>query len=129
MIRKLGLSLLGITCLFSVQGEAAVPQAFRSGPAVEYVLNVNEPQVLANQFLWTIRAVCKIKCDVDDGNLISFKVLRKSGSLNGESLTVGDSVDVVVHNSDKIYISAVSGAQVELVNVGTETIKAECSVT
>lgn len=126
-MRKLSLLFLGFASLVANYATAATPQPFRTGPAVEYVLKVNEPQVLANQFLWTIKAVCKISCE-NESNLIAFKVLRKSGSFNGSQLSAGDSMEVLVHPHDKLYITAFSGAQVELVNLGEQTVTAECSV-
>lgn len=127
MIKKIGLSCLSLASIIANHAFALTPDVFRAGPAVEYVLPINEPQVIANQFIWPIKAVCTMSSD-NDNNLFSFKVLRKSGSFNGTPLTAGDTVNIVIHNHDKVNIFAVSGAQVELVNRGEKTMYASCSV-
>lgn len=127
MIRKIGLPLFCVVGLFSSNIFATSSQVFSLGSGIDYVLPVNEPQLISNPFLWTIKAVCTIKSD-DNDNFLSFKVTRKTGSLNGAKLSSGDSMKVSLHANEKIYITAVSGAEVELINVGAKVIKAECSV-
>jgi hypothetical protein len=99
---------------------------FTQGVGIEYELPVNDPQVFSNIFFWTLKATCIIVSDTA-ANPISVKMLRKTGSVNDTPLTTGDSLGLIVQPGDKINITAVSGAKVELVNHGNKTIKASCT--
>ena len=127
MLRKLGLSFLCALSLMANGAFAATTHVFRIGSGVDYVLPVNEPQLISNPFLWTIKAVCTIKSD-DNDNFLSFKVTRKTGTLNGTKFSAGDSMKLSLHANEKIVITAVPGAEVELINVGTKLIRTECSI-
>ena len=96
------------------------------GITVEYELKPNEPQVFSNIFFWTIKAVCTVISDAPD-NAISIKMLRKTGNVNGIPLTAGDMAELLVHPGDKLYITANSGANVELINLGIASIHASCT--
>ena len=128
MIRKLGLFLLSTTSFFCTPLCATTQDVFRLGSGVEYVLLINDPQVITNPFLWTIKAVCTIISKEETDNFLSFKVLRKSGSLNGTKLSLGDSMTIHLLQNEKMYINALPGAQVELLNIGDETITANCTI-
>ncbi len=126
MIRKLGITLLCAGGLFSTQTFSITNHVFTQGLAVEYELPPNDPQVFSNIFFWTLKAVCTVISDVPD-NSISIKMLRKTGSVNGIQLTVGDAEGLMMHPGDKLNITAESGAKVELLNLGNISIKASCS--
>lgn len=126
MIRKIGLFLCLSTNLLSQNVFAAPMHVFQAGPAAEYILPVEEPQIIANVFLWTVKATCKVTSE-NESNLLAFEVRRKSGSLNGTKLSVGDTMSLLVYNNDKFIITAAPGAQVELVNHGEQKVRALCS--
>ena len=126
MMRKIGLTLLCASGLFSTPAFSITEHVLTQGLAVEYQFTPNEPQVLSNIFFWTIKAVCTVISDVPD-NAISIKMLRKTGSVNGIPLTVGDSTGLMMNSGDKLNIIADSGAKVELVNLGNVAIRASCS--
>lgn len=126
MIRKIGLALLCSCGLYNTSSFSMENHIFTQGVAIEYELPVNDPQVFSNIFFWTLKATCVIVSDTAT-NPISVKMLRKTGSVNDTQLTTGDSLGLVVQPGDKLNITAVSGAKVELLNRGNKTIKASCS--
>ena len=129
MFRQLMMSLLFIIGLMNSKAYAApTPQPMTLGLGLGYVLKVNEPQIITNQFMFWLKATCAITSN-NESNLLAITVLRKSGAFNGTKLLTGDSISAVVYGQDNIEILAAPGAQVELVNQGTDTIYADCSVT
>lgn len=126
MIRKIGLALLCTCGLYNTGSFSMENHIFTQGVAIEYELPVNDPQVFSNIFFWTLKATCVIVSDIAE-NPISVKMLRKTGSVNDTQLITGDSMGLVVQPGDRLNITAVSGAKVELVNHGNKTIKATCS--
>ena len=95
---------------------------------VEFILPPNESQIFTNVFMWTINANCEIQCDKNEVNTIKFKVLKKTGSLNGIPLKTGDSMSVDLHSKDEMLISAFPGSKVELKNIGRSTVHAYCTL-
>lgn len=126
MIRKLGLALLCATNIFASNLYAATEHLFNQASTYEFLLPANEPQIFTNTFFWTIESKCVIISDQEE-NPFSFTVLRKTGSLNGVPLAQGNSVDIVVHPGELLYITAASGGRVELLNRGENLVKASCS--
>lgn len=126
MLRKIGLTVLCATALFSTNTFSATEHSFSLASNYEFILPPNVPQVFNNIFFWSIDANCSITSK-SDSNLFSFTVLRKSGSLNSISLSQGDAMVLVVHPGDRLHITAASGGRVELTNHGETAIKASCS--
>lgn len=126
MMRKIGIGLLCAGGLFSTQAFTMTDHVFTQGLAVEYELPPHAPQSFANIFFWTIKAVCTVVSEVPN-NTISIKMLHKTGEVNGIPLTVGDTTLFSAHSGDKLYITANSGAKVELLNLGDVSIKASCA--
>ena len=125
MIRKIGLTALCATTLFSNVVFSATEHVFTQAAHFDFLLPANEPQIFTNTFFWTVKSRCTIISDLYD-NFFSLKVLRKTGSLNGVHLSKGDSMDVNVHPGDSLFITAVSGGRVELTNHGEKAITARC---
>jgi hypothetical protein len=126
MIQKIGVALLCACSIFSTSTFSATNHVFMQGLTVDYEIKPNEPQVFSNIFFWTIKAVCTVISEAPD-NSISVKMLKKTGSINGIPLTAGDTTELVVHPGDKLYITANSGANVELTNQGIVSIHASCA--
>ena len=125
MLRKIGLTVLIATGLFSTSTFSATEQVFGMASSYEFTLPPNVPQVFSNIFFWSVDAKCSISSS-NDSNLFSFTVLRKAGSLNNIPLSQGDAMVLVVHPGDIIHITAESGGRIELTNHGETTIKASC---
>ena len=101
-------------------------QAINLGSGMQYKLEPNDPQVLANEYLWNVYAKCTVISSHYSDGLLSIKMLRKEGKLNDETLSKDESRTIYVNKGDKFKITAPSGAKVELLNIGTKTIKSEC---
>jgi hypothetical protein len=127
MIKKIGAVLMCAVFGYNAPLYATTMQALKPGMGIEYTFLVNEPQILVNPIIFTIKASCTINSENEE-NLLSFTVLKKSGSFNGTKLMAGDNMSYVVHNDETISITALPGAQVELINLGEETMVATCSV-
>ncbi len=126
MMRKIGVTLLCAGGLFTTSAFSVTHHVFTQGIAVEYELLPNDPQVFSNIFFWTVKAVCTVISDVPE-NSITVTMLRKSGSVNGIPLIAPDTIGLTAQPSDKLNITADSGAKVELLNLGTHAIKASCA--
>lgn len=127
MLRKIGLTVLCATGLFSTNAFSAIEHSFsQSVTSYEFVLPSNEPQIFTNTFFWSVEAICTIISDASE-NPFSFTVLRKSGTLNGVQLSKGDAMELIVHSGEQLHISAASGGRIELINRGETTFKASCT--
>ena len=125
-MRKFGAALICVVSLYTTSAFSTANHNFIQGLSVEYELPVNDPQVFSNIFFWTIKAVCTIVSETSE-NPLSVTMLRKNGLVNDLQLTQGDSMGLVVQPGDRLHITAVSGAKVELVNQGVKTVRASCS--
>lgn len=125
MIRAITLSILCAIGLFSSNAFCSTERALGQGLTYEFTLPSNEPLTFVNTTFWVIDSICTIVSDVED-NPFSFKVLLKSGTLNGVQLSKNDSLSLIVHPGDRLHITAASGGKIELVNHGLSTIKATC---
>lgn len=95
----------------------------------EYILPVNEPQIIANISMWTVRADCIIISEEEEEaviNIINVKALYKKGAVNDIKLTRGDKMLVTVEPGEIMRLTAESGARVELTNQGEKDITARC---
>ena len=128
MKRNIGVVLLGLGCLLATHAFSATQHTFQIGPAVDYELPINDPQVFSNVFMWTVKASCTIK-STEANNIVSFKVLRKTGSINNRNLSSGDVMTLTLQPREVVYITALPGAKVELLNQGSTTIVASCTAT
>ncbi|MGQ3892296.1 hypothetical protein [Legionella sp. CNM-4043-24] len=124
MLRKIGLSLLCAGSLLA-SSSFAMTHDLAARISADYELDVNKPEIFTNYTMFTVKAVCTIK-SIDNESVIHVKAIKRTGSINGQSLSSGDSVDIVVHNDEKITLSAQSAAQVELTNNGDHNLKALC---
>lgn len=106
------------------------PPMIKLGQAngIEYILKPGESQTMTNFYPWTLNANCKMTCEEDEINTIEFKILKKTGALNGIPLNTGDSMSIDIHPKDELVITANTGSKVELKNIGKTTIRADCNV-
>ena len=128
MLRKIGLIALCLSNIVTTPVFSMTEHLFVQGRPIEYAFIPNEPQIFSNIFFWKIQAECTILGETP-GTPISAKMLRKSGTINETLLATGDSIGLVVQPGDKLFITADSGAKVEMVNLGEETIIASCIAT
>jgi hypothetical protein len=126
MFKKLTNCFIFLAFLFVSNTYAQNVTLMKAGEGSEYSLEPNSPLDLANDYLWSIKAVCTI-LNKDDDNFLAFKIKRKYGSLNGANLYEGDSMTLRLHSKEVLTITAASGARMELLNVGNKTIVTKCT--
>jgi|GEM_PF-2019770 len=122
MKKTLKVTFLLLSTLITMPGFTAASGQY--GP-YNYILPVNDPQVIPNISVWTVHAECTIISDTDN-NIISVKALYKKGSVNSVQLKRGDTLVVTADAGEVLYLEAESGARVELTNEGNENITARC---
>ncbi len=105
----------------------AYAQELSFGYGLGYVFKPNEPQELANNFFFQIKAKCKIKA-TDKSNDILAKMLSGSGVLNSNNLNTGEQIVLTVRDNDNLYIVAPSGTKVRMTNLGLHDVTANCSL-
>ena len=88
-------------------------------------LGPNESKSLTNHLLWTLNATCNIQGTKTKGKIL-VSIVEKTGRVNGKNLAKGQATSVNVKNNDSIAVSAESGATVNLVNLGTDSVQAVC---
>lgn len=126
MLRKLRCGLFAIQALLSVNVMAAHHEFAPAGVSIEYEFPPNNPQEISNSFFWTITSTCTVHTK-DQSDDLYVEILKKSGKINGQSLSQGDTITLTLHDKDKFVITAESGAKVRLINQGQSTIVANCS--
>lgn len=141
MMRKIGLTLLCAGSLFTTGAFSTTYSTFSQGRGIEYEIPVNNSLVITNILFWQVKAICVITSEsicqpmsmmlksepTNAGNPLMVTMLRKSGSVNDKLLATGESIDLTVQAGDVFYVTADSGAKVELFNLGQKSIKASCS--
>jgi hypothetical protein len=90
-------------------------------------LNPNENKTLTNSGFWTLNATCNIQSSKPMRSKIKIMVLKHTGSINGKNLSSGQSTSLKVTNNSSISVSAESGTQINLINVGDQAVEAVCS--
>lgn len=127
MLKKLRVFCVLFVYVFSQNVHSStVVQPMQSGYLLEYILLPHEPIIIPNVWMWPVSGSCVIKSKKPE-SLLTFKVLTKSGSLNGEELKKGDTASLIVHNKETFYITAQPGARVEIVNESEHEVRAYCS--
>ncbi|HHT0594292.1 TPA: hypothetical protein ACTXXA_002643 [Legionella anisa] len=90
-------------------------------------LSPNETKVLANNTLWTLNATCVVQSTHPNKSKIKINVVKNSGTINGKKLSTGHGTLINVKNNSSVSVSAESGTQINLINLGTDELQAVCS--
>lgn len=88
----------------------------------------NETKMLANNGPFTLTATCNVQGSHPIHSKVRVVVLKNKGIINGKNLTRGQGASVTVKNNSNISVSADSGTQISLVNLGSEHLEAVCSL-
>lgn len=88
-------------------------------------LSPKESKSLTNHSLWTLNATCSIQTHRSN-NVILVSVLENKGAVNGKHLSKGQATSVKVKNNDSISVSAEPGTTVNIVNMSTDDVEANC---
>lgn len=86
----------------------------------------NESKMLANNAPFTLNATCNVHAVHPIHSKIRIVVLKNKGTINGKNLSSGQGTSVTVKNNSNISISADSGTQINLINLGAEQLEAVC---
>lgn len=124
MLRKISFSLLCAGALLS-SNSLAMNHELTPGISIEYELATNKPELFINYTIFTIKAVCTIVTP-DESDILHVKGVNRSGEINGQVINANDELDILVKNGDKLYLTAKSGAKVEMTNQGEHTLRAVC---
>jgi hypothetical protein len=130
MLRKFIVSLGLLISAIAMPVLAAPKEVYlsMSTSGIDFYFEPNQSQVFTNAFPWTLKATCQVVCDDSVMNSMQAKILKKSGILNDQTLNIGESMCLDIHNGDVFSLIAPSGSKVEIKNVGGSTIKANCFV-
>lgn len=126
MIRKIGLTLFGITAMLSSVAYAIPTHSLLPGITLEYELPPNNPQYFVNYMFWTVEANCLIYTQ-DDADVLFAEVVNRKARLNDLVLVEGQSIDLTVRPGDHLKIGADPGAKVRITNMGNSLVKAVCT--
>lgn len=130
MFRKTLIAISGVISLFISCSYATSTHVMQMGSGYNFELPPNKPQTISNPFVWEATSTCTILGDnpSTENFILSFKVTRKKGILNGKKMSLGDTIELIVHPKDTIKVTASPGAEMELTNLSEQTVRAECSV-
>lgn len=119
-------TLLMVSFFIATPVFASNQHVLQIGPYFDYLLPSNQPQIFSNIFRWTIYAECSIIKGGDE-NKLTFKILRKTGTLNDITLSRGESLTINLMHQEKFLMIAVPGAAVEITNESDLDVVARCS--
>lgn len=113
---KLGIIVVGVLMIFSAEAYAGTIQ-----------LSPNGSKSMTNHTPWTVSATCQVQGSAASSKIV-IQLSDNSGTVNGRNITKGHATSVNVRNNQRIVVSAEPGTTVNLVNRGTESVSAICSV-
>nr|WP_255666699.1 MULTISPECIES: hypothetical protein [unclassified Legionella] len=90
-------------------------------------LSPNESKMLANNTMWTLNATCVVQSTHPTKSKIKINVVKNSGTVNGKKLSTGQGTLIKVKNNSSLSVSAESGTQINLINLGSDELQAVCS--
>ena len=90
-------------------------------------LSPNETKLLTNNTLWTLNATCTVEGAHKSNDKIKISVVKNSGVINGKKLSTGQGTLIHIKASSTVSVSAESGTQINLINLGEDELQAVCS--
>ncbi len=124
MLRKVWYGLLFTSLL--VTGNVFAMNNMVMGLSMTFEFIPNVPRELTNITFSSLTATCEIETP-DSSNELIAEMVNKTATINGQLLSKGDSYTLTVHKGGNLIITADSGAQVKLTNLGTHTFLAICT--
>lgn len=124
------ITIKAVLCLlvsfFCTSSFSTTTHSFASGVAMEAELTPNQPEIFYNFLLWKVKGTCEVVSESAE-NPISFHMITNKGSLNGVEFAPGESLFLVAQPGQRFELIAEPRAKVEVLNLGTQTIKIKCS--
>ena len=99
--------------------------ALGSYDSYDFVPNV--PQTISNPLFWGISASCTLTSP-DASDVLTGKMTAGNGTLNGQ-VVPAEGLTLTIKNNDVLAITCSEEAGVELTNLGTSTVHAQCGLT
>lgn len=90
-------------------------------------LHPNQSKVLTNTAPWTLTATCHVQVLNHSKSKIKLNVMKHNCIVNGRNLGQGQGAYMTVGSDTNISVSADSGTEINLINMGTAELKANCS--
>ena len=85
----------------------------------------NSPVIISNPLFFGVSASCKVSTQ-DESDILDGKILKGSGTLNGQTIT--SNTTLTIKNGESFNITASAFASVEITNKGSNTVHADCSL-
>lgn len=114
MYKIINLSVFVVIALFSTKV-----------PAKSMSLNPKESKVLSSP--WDITATCTIQMPERKKSKVRLRVLKHHCNVNGKELTQGQTTAVTISNHSSITVSAEAGTEINLENLGSQEMLANCT--
>ncbi len=127
MLKKIRLATrLFCFSLFLATQSWAVNYPLSSFMTMDFEFPPNIEQTFSNAWWWTITATCTMHTKDDEDDLFA-EVVTKKVKINEKMLYEKETMTIPTRSGYKLIISAESGAKVNLVNHGQNTLIAHCS--
>lgn len=88
-------------------------------------LSPNESKSLTNHAPWTLSATCNVQSSQANSKIL-VSVTENKGTVNGKSLSKGQTTSIKLKTHANISVSAEPGTTVNLVNSGAGEVEAVC---
>lgn len=128
MLRKICLGLVCASALFSTSSFAAGGLSI-TAPGINFdpiIFKPHEPQIIANPTWYTFNVICTASIE-DSSDDILIEMLTRSGKINGEEISQGQSKILTVVQGQSFTVYAKAGASIRLTNNGEHPVSASCS--
>ena len=121
MLKQIGISILSASLIMFAMIYTSTAQA------MNLELNPHSSKRFENPTLFALNATCTITSSTKNDKII-FRVIEKTGCVNGKNLKKGQATTVIVNDHDAISVHAEPGTTVNLQNTSDDAIQANCSV-
>ncbi len=129
MLKKTVMAICCTAAFYLASSHATTPFIMQMGSGYNFELPAKTSQIFSNPFVWEATATCTMLENKDTNDFpVFFKVTRKKGVFNGVKMSSGDTAQLLLHAKDKMKVTAAPGAEMELINIGEYTIRAECVI-
>ena len=127
MLRKICLGLLCASALFSTSSFAAGTLSV-TAPGIKFdpiVFKPNDPQFISNPTWYTFNVMCTASIE-DESDDILIEMRTRSGKINGEEISEGQSKILTVVQGQSFTVYAKAGSSIRLTNNGEHAVIANC---
>lgn len=111
-----------------INGLLMLAAAVCSAPLAAKTISLapNETKSFANSTPFAIKASCNVHARHPINAKVRIVVLKNKGVINGRNLSSGQGASVKIKNNSNISVSAEAGTEINLINMGSESLEAVC---